>query len=174
MVSAALQLLGEYSHSNNFSKRIMGLYLYATGSQRQPITVMSHLGLSVSYYSLVASGKKTKNVDDSAEPNQIAMPSDEDVLLSAEELTNSTPIDPSTTSVSLTFDGAMDSSAAPATILPQGKKPRAPRKPGTLRSLSNSMRDLARGVAATGLYAASYDNINMVFKAAEQIIGRTG
>jgi hypothetical protein len=45
---------------------------------------------------------------------------------------------------------------------------------GTLRQLSGSMRDMARSVAATGLYAASYDNINMVFRAAEQVLGKTG
>lgn len=36
------------------------------------------------------------------------------------------------------------------------------------------MRDMACAVAATGLYAASYDNINMVFRAAEQVLGKTG
>ncbi|KAK7000951.1 hypothetical protein R3P38DRAFT_3327567 [Favolaschia claudopus] len=35
------------------------------------------------------------------------------------------------------------------------------------------MRNMARVVASTGLYAASYDNINMVFRAAEQILGKT-
>jgi hypothetical protein len=34
---------------NNLSKQIMGLYLYAMGSQRQSISVMSHLGISESY-----------------------------------------------------------------------------------------------------------------------------
>ena len=45
---------------------------------------------------------------------------------------------------------------------------------GSLRQLSNSMLDMARAVASTGLFATSYDNINMVFKAAEQVVGRTG
>ncbi|KAJ7885509.1 hypothetical protein B0H14DRAFT_3735910 [Mycena olivaceomarginata] len=48
-----------------------------------------------------------------------------------------------------------------------------PVKPGTLEELSASMRGFARGVASTGLFAASYDNINLVFRAAEQVIGRT-
>ncbi|KAJ7936544.1 hypothetical protein B0H13DRAFT_2303587 [Mycena leptocephala] len=43
---------------------------------------------------------------------------------------------------------------------------------GTLRQLSGSMRDMAKSIAATGLYAASYDNINMVFRTAEQVLGK--
>ncbi|KAL1728864.1 hypothetical protein EV714DRAFT_213991, partial [Schizophyllum commune] len=46
-------------------------------------------------------------------------------------------------------------------------------RPGTLRTLSESMRAAARRVASTGLYATVYDNINMVFRAAEQVVGRT-
>ncbi|KAH9034017.1 hypothetical protein EDB83DRAFT_2507841 [Lactarius deliciosus] len=44
---------------------------------------------------------------------------------------------------------------------------------GTLEALSESMRKVAREVAASGLYVLVYDNINMVWKAAEQILGRT-
>jgi hypothetical protein len=49
-----------------------------------------------------------------------------------------------------------------------------PVKPGTLEELSAAMRGFAWGVASTGLFAASYDNINLVFRAAEQVMGRTG
>ena len=45
---------------------------------------------------------------------------------------------------------------------------------GTLRQLSGSMRARARLIAATGLYSTVYDNINMMFRSAEQIIGRHG
>ena len=48
------------------------------------------------------------------------------------------------------------------------------RQGGSLRQLSQSMVDMARTVASTGLFATSYDNINMVFRAAEQIVGWTG
>ncbi|KIY43271.1 hypothetical protein FISHEDRAFT_68152 [Fistulina hepatica ATCC 64428] len=43
---------------------------------------------------------------------------------------------------------------------------------GTLRQLSASMRNATRDVAATGLYGLVYDNINMMFKNAEQVVGR--
>jgi len=57
VMSAALSCLGEYSHANNAAKRMIGLYLLATGAQRQAITVLSTLGLSESYTNIV-----TKNV----------------------------------------------------------------------------------------------------------------
>ncbi|KAJ7762332.1 hypothetical protein DFH07DRAFT_867516 [Mycena maculata] len=106
ITSAVLELLGEYSHKNNYSRRIMGLYLYATGAQRQTISVMSHLGISESY--------QTEKIDG---------------LISI--------------------------------------------KYASLGGLSMSMRNLARAVASTGLFAASYDNINMMFRSAEQVMGRT-
>ncbi|KAJ6611846.1 hypothetical protein B0H10DRAFT_2165690 [Mycena sp. CBHHK59/15] len=114
VTSAALALLGEYSHMNKFSRRIMGLYLYAAGAQRQTISVMAHLGISESYQNLTRK-----------------------------------PVPPRPPSFCLT--------AHPL---------------GTLRQLSGSMLDLTRAVAATRLYAASYDNINMVFRAAEQLVGK--
>ena len=49
---AALSCIGEYSHANNYSKRIMALYFYATGAQRQAITVLSTIGLTESYTNL--------------------------------------------------------------------------------------------------------------------------
>ena len=55
---AALSCIGEYSHANNYSKRIMALYLYATGAQRQAITVLSTIGLSESYGNLTSKNLK--------------------------------------------------------------------------------------------------------------------
>ena len=57
VTSAALSCLGEYSHANNAAKRMIELYLLATGAQWQAITVLSTLGLSESYTNIV-----TKNV----------------------------------------------------------------------------------------------------------------
>jgi hypothetical protein len=52
------------------------------------------------------------------------------------------------------------------------KKPRC--QLGTLERLSASMRRLTQHVAATRQTLLIYDNINMVWKVAEQVIGRTG
>ncbi|KAJ7660439.1 hypothetical protein B0H17DRAFT_1260445 [Mycena rosella] len=133
ITSAALSLLGEFSHKNNFSRRIMGLYLYATGAQRQTISVMSHLGISESYQSLTHKSR----IMIQRRPRAVNPDNDPP------------PPPPSTPYLKKTI------------------------KPGTLQELSGSMRSFARAVASTGLFAASYDNINLVFRAAEQVMGRT-
>ncbi|KAJ7591842.1 hypothetical protein C8J56DRAFT_780827 [Mycena floridula] len=46
-------------------------------------------------------------------------------------------------------------------------------KGGSLRQLSDSMRQTYRTVASTGLFAGVYDNINWVSKISEQVVGRT-
>lgn len=125
VTSSTLALLGEYSYNNNWAKKIISLYLYSSGSQRQPLSVLSHLGLGESYETIVAKkrirrSKKPSNVDQSEE---------------------------TTTKVL---------------------------RAGSLRELSSSQVDMARSVAATGLFGACYDNINMVFKVVEQVVGRTG
>ncbi|KAJ7859628.1 hypothetical protein B0H14DRAFT_3084919 [Mycena olivaceomarginata] len=104
ITSAVLELLGEYSHKNNYSRHMMGLYLYVTGAQRQTISVMAHLGISESYQSIT-------------------------------------------------------------------HKPHAEELAARINGLIST--NLARGVASTGLFAGVYDNINMMFRAAEQVMGRT-
>ena len=52
--------------------------------------------------------------------------------------------------------------------------PKVKWKLGVLGTLSEAMLDEARSLAAKGEFVMVYDNINMVWKAAEQIIGRTG
>ncbi|KAJ2929189.1 hypothetical protein H1R20_g7903, partial [Candolleomyces eurysporus] len=52
---AGLMCLGEFSRANNLVKRMMALYLYASGAQRQTINVLSKLGYSESYSSLISS-----------------------------------------------------------------------------------------------------------------------
>jgi hypothetical protein len=131
----------------------MGLYLYATGAQRQTITVMAHLGISESYQNLTHKPRtnarqRTRRVcGDYSQPTPPSTPLTSapkpyvppDPVLLASEIENLLTI-----------------------------------KLSTLRELSSSMRSFARVVASTGLFAAAYDNINMVFRAAEQILGRTG
>ncbi|EAU85202.2 hypothetical protein CC1G_06218 [Coprinopsis cinerea okayama7 len=53
VVSSILACLAEYSSFNNVFKRVLGLYLYATGAQRQLIVVLSHLGITESWTQLV-------------------------------------------------------------------------------------------------------------------------
>ncbi|KAF8177453.1 hypothetical protein BJ912DRAFT_856950 [Pholiota molesta] len=53
-----LSCLGEYSHANNLAKRIIALYLYASGAQRQVISVLSSMGICESYTNLVTRIKR--------------------------------------------------------------------------------------------------------------------
>ncbi|KAK0467468.1 hypothetical protein IW261DRAFT_1553871 [Armillaria novae-zelandiae] len=110
ITSASLQCLGAFSQCNNLAKRVIGLYLYATGSQCQPITLLSCLGMSESYPSIVTTDDR--------------------------------------------------------------KEGKHQFRTGTLLKLSGFMRGGTRAMASTGLFAASYDNINIAARSAEQIIGR--
>ncbi|KAH9028542.1 hypothetical protein EDB84DRAFT_1400557 [Lactarius hengduanensis] len=122
-----LNLLGARSQKNSYAHHVMGLYLYSTGATQQQISVMNHLGLSVSYVMLTRRGNKAGNL--------------------------------------------LTSKLAPASSITSmhGHKHRL----GTLEALSESMRKLTRKVAASDLYVLVYDNINMLWKVAEQILGRT-
>lgn len=48
------------------------------------------------------------------------------------------------------------------------------RSTSTLRQLSTSMREKAREIAATRLFGTVYDNININFSVAEQVVGHHG
>ncbi|KAJ7860678.1 hypothetical protein B0H14DRAFT_2350501, partial [Mycena olivaceomarginata] len=153
ITSSALTLLGEYSYKNNFSRRIMAIYLYASGAQRQTISVLAHLGISESYQNLIKKphfliNRRSHNVDPD-DPLPATPPS-------TPVIANTPYIPPE--------PAALGAAISAIRFI----------RMGTLRQLSGSMRDMARSVAATGLYAASYDNINMVFRAAEQVLGKTG
>lgn len=56
---------------------------------------------------------------------------------------------------------------------PEPKKKPKKRTLGTLYQLSNSCRATARLVALTRLLVIVYDNINMMIRIAEQVLGRT-
>ncbi|KAF7795491.1 hypothetical protein EIP86_006653 [Pleurotus ostreatoroseus] len=57
IASAALTLLGERSQRNSYMKHVMGLYLYASGAQRQVISVCSSLEVSSSYQTIAGTKK---------------------------------------------------------------------------------------------------------------------
>ncbi|KAH7917339.1 hypothetical protein BV22DRAFT_1026562 [Leucogyrophana mollusca] len=120
--SMGLQGLSQYSQGNNYGRKVFSIFFYATGAQRQAISVASHVGLSESYASIVQKARRR----------------------------------PAST------DNLQD---MPVTQI---------WKPGTLRALSDSVRTVARGVASTGLFGVVYDNINMMFRVSEQVMGRNG
>jgi hypothetical protein len=54
----------------------------------------------------------------------------------------------------------------------KNKKRKKARAPGLLTTLSDACSATSRAIAATGLFAVVYDNINMMVRVAEQILGR--
>ena len=119
---------------------MIGLYLYASGAQRQCITVLSTLGLSESYTNLTSKNiRRKRKVKQAEEPDPFVV---------------------------IPVPDSDSESAAPLTEIVQHT--------GTLHQLSNSMRSRTREVAATGLFSVVYDNININFRNAEQIVGRHG
>lgn len=114
---------------------MLSLYLYASGAQRQSITVLSTLGICESYTNLMSKNIKRKRKP-KVQSHPESMPSDDNPFLDA-----------------------------PMEIQ---------KRTGTVYQLSDSMRERARRLAATGLYAEDYDNININFRNAEQIVGRHG
>ncbi|KAF7321739.1 hypothetical protein MKEN_00695600 [Mycena kentingensis (nom. inval.)] len=136
--TSILQGLSEWSQKNNLLKKVFGLYMYATGSQRQQIEVLSHIGLTETYSTLVDKKgknkkKKAKRPAATSPPAQVTI---EDVEAAADE-TKST-------------------------------------RPGTLRQLSEDMKAAARSLAESILFGGTYDNVNVMSRVAEQIVGRTG
>lgn len=128
---------------------MIGLYLYASGAQRQTMTVLSTLGILESYTNIVT--RKRRNKKTSAEPQK--GPIDKE----------STPMPTSIDLEASTTKMESDARASSPSLYY-----------GTLHQLSESMHAQARVIAATGLYSTVYDNINMMFCSAEQIIGRHG
>lgn len=55
-------LLGERSQRNSYVKHVLGLYLYATGAQRQVLSVLSHLGICSSYPIIAGRGATHSSV----------------------------------------------------------------------------------------------------------------
>ncbi|KAK7021950.1 hypothetical protein VNI00_017129 [Paramarasmius palmivorus] len=151
--SVILSCLGEYSIKNNFHKRIMGLYLYSTGSQRQQISVLSHVGITESYSNLIAKDTRSKSTRE-----KDAVQERDSSTVAGESATQNGA------TVTTSADPTTKASLAPARVS-------GPR-PGTLRQLSTSCRGVTRSVTSVGLYGTVWDNINMNYVNAEQIIGR--
>lgn len=192
---AALMSLGEYSRDNNIPKRMFTLYLYASGAQRQVINVLSKVGFAESYTAMLSTRtrkirrtkKSLKTLPAAAVPQSrpaspssphppqiteavVVLPTPPPPLPSL-ATTETTPASTLTT-VETPVEGAAE--AEPLIIVPGQLGLEEGRRLGSLYQLSDSVREEARRIAATGLYGVVYDNINMNFANAEQILGRHG
>ncbi|TFY77269.1 hypothetical protein EWM64_g6746 [Hericium alpestre] len=190
--SAAINLLGARSQRNSYARHVLGLYLYSTGASRQQVSVLNHLGLSVSYVTLAGVGGKEENAKLlTADPLQDIDAIDVDIVTSngngvvARDSADASHVQEATGLPDLEDDPDIDDSEefndkADGQVPPRDKekskterqkaKPRT-RRLGTLEKLSLSMRRLAQIIAAGLLFLTVYDNINMLRKVGEQIIG---
>ncbi len=186
MGAALLLLLGERSQANSYGKHVIELYLYATGAQRQVISVLNSLGICSSYPTLAGSQKPghnaketlvagrpedpvtveplSSNASDSSESDiesdgcrTLLELESEDIPLSATQRTLSTML--------------LSASTSAAPVLPY--TPTLSKHLGLLTRISMACRTTTKRLAQTDLLGHVYNNINMVFKIAEQILGRT-
>ena len=125
---------------------MLGLYLYASGAQRQTITVLSTLGISESYTNIITKNQRRTRATKKSDKEE-----------SHEEINAAAP------------ETQRDSEG-----IIEGKGLTPSNFTGTLHQLSDSLRANTRYLASTGLYSIVYDNINMMFRNAEQIVGRHG
>ncbi|KAI0806298.1 hypothetical protein BC629DRAFT_1486786 [Irpex lacteus] len=65
MLAVLLDLLGQRSQQNSWSKHLFGLYLFATGTQRQTIAVLSSWGVCSSYSTLAGTQTSAKSKEES-------------------------------------------------------------------------------------------------------------
>ena len=149
-------LLGARSQKNSYARHVLGLYLYSTGAQRQVFSVLSHLGISSSYPALAGSHRSRDSKDED--------------IIDSEEMTRDSLEEASSS------DSELRRSEELSVVEEEESKGRGEKKPGRgdglLRQLSQSCREEARTAAKDNLLSVVYDNVNPVFKASEQILGR--
>ncbi|KAJ7264138.1 hypothetical protein C8J57DRAFT_1624548 [Mycena rebaudengoi] len=150
--SAALSLLNGASQNNSYAQAVVGTYLMATGAQRQHFSVLQGFGISMGYASIITRGQTAKETDTKANETDLRDDSGID------------GVDPRTPGKHAKKNKRARES--------KKKKKKRKRSPGTLSLLSDACRATARALAATGLYLIVYDNINMMVRIAEQILGR--
>jgi hypothetical protein len=127
---------------------------------------MAHIGVSESYDAITSKKrkrKKVKNVSNTSTDSllSLAAVAADNLLQNGKE--RSLP-QLSDSMVHASTDSLLSSPAVAA------DDPLQIGKGGSLRQLSGSMVNAAQAIASTGLFATSYNNINMVFCAAEQIV----
>ncbi|EJF61026.1 hypothetical protein DICSQDRAFT_41746, partial [Dichomitus squalens LYAD-421 SS1] len=141
---AMTNLLGERSENNSLARHLVGLYMYVSGASRQLISIMSRIGVSSSYASIAGS----RNIEVSESQTRSRCGESQGARSAIEDAIERAALAP-TRATGLLSRGA-----------------------GLLRRISESCRHTARERGESSLLGHVYDNINMVFKVAEQILGR--
>ncbi|KAJ8456420.1 hypothetical protein ONZ51_g12138 [Trametes cubensis] len=192
VTSQALVALAARSQSNSYVRQVLGLYAYVSGVQRQVLTVLSHLGIMCSYPILTGTVKLPSGSelipneqeinDDNAEDDP--GPSEVEVEPSGAATAAATSRTSPTSNCDAADENDEDERAIPGPVDQDKQEPREPGAArsklkiglksayGLLRLLWDASMRLARGRAHTRILGNVYDTINMMFKIAEQILGR--
>lgn len=133
---------------------MMGLYLYASGAQKQTIGVLSHFGITESYSNLVRNAEQGSSAP--GPPLETPHTPEQTVNLLNLSTLSGTPTASSTS--------IRNSNPAPSRI----------DFCGTLQKLCSSVWQKAHSIATTGLFAEVYDNINFLSRTGEQAVGHHG
>lgn len=196
-MNAALTCLGERSQQNNYMKAVIVLVTYAERATHQLISILSYLELTVSYSSLIDHGKtKKQELEDSDEEAERstarlleldpeAEDSDSDCKFIPLDMSdNSYAWDSDVEDQTPTSDSLTDTNADSVENTAH-QSPVAAEEPGTnidgggqkvkgsfLNCMSSYCSSTLYLEALTDLLTYVYDNLNTVFKVAEQIVSR--
>ncbi|KAH9887686.1 hypothetical protein C8Q73DRAFT_748529 [Cubamyces lactineus] len=154
--------LAARSQKNSYVQQVLGLYTYASGAQRQVMSVLSHLGITCSYPTLTG----RTSVPQAAETPSTRQTNGDDDALSSES--DQDDIDRPHAEAQAPRSQVTLEDKTSDSIAKRALK----RAVGLLKLLSDSSMSVAQQKAQTHLLANVYDNINMLFKIAEQILGR--
>ncbi|KAF7343799.1 hypothetical protein MSAN_01960900 [Mycena sanguinolenta] len=148
---AALTLLRGASQNNSYAQAVMSTYLAATGGQRQHYSVLALYGFSMGYSSTIAKTFAPK-VNVSAEDGGVDDGIDDNDATSDD-------------------DESHPSRKKRRKKKKKGKKKRI-RGPGLLSSLRDACMATNQALAASRKMALVYDNLNLMNRIAEQVLGR--
>ena len=205
-----VSLLGERSQNNSFVKHMLSLYMYASGTSRQLITILANLGWCSSYPSIVGSGHAPLDAptvgvvptahgddedEDSEDPDWLPDVSEtedegdsesEESEIDSEEvkgLEQDKSLSPQPAPVAEASrsggsardaieDAIEDALPSTSTEAPTFLTSLLSRGIGLLKRVSVVCRASTRDVANRMPCANVYDNINFMFRVAEQTLGR--
>lgn len=160
-----MTLLKGASQRNNYAQAVFSTYFMATGAQRQHFSILGALGITMGYASVITSGAGVSGAvktaaKDSGTTTERGDNHEQDGS-SAEAAREENPVN---------VDQQAPPQGTEAKKNPQKKKKK--RTSGLLFRLSESCRLTVRRIATAIRYIIVYDNINMMFRVAEQIVGR--
>ncbi|KAJ3541714.1 hypothetical protein NM688_g6046 [Phlebia brevispora] len=170
VTSAVLTCLGERSQKNNYTKAAIGLYAYAEGARRQVISVLSRLGLSMSYTALVENQRFLR--EDAADSSSVLETTESAVGAKDKDVigTENDGDDEDFESAEQEEYVAGNEEQGVSSIEKSQITVTERAEVGLLKRLSNYCRRSLRELARTNLLGVVYDNINLNFKVAEQTV----